>query len=268
MGRVRCCCCCCQLISAVLVRVKTTIMLSSFAKTVATSAVRSIRKVHSSAPACSDVLQVHRDYKENNMETPFEFTAENLERADAIMSIYPDGHKRAAVIPLLDLAQRQVGGWLPLTAMHAVATLLEMPRMRVYEVATFYTMFMRNPVGKYHLQVCTTTPCWLRGSDDIMATLKSKLGITVGETTKDGLFTISEVECLGACVNAPMVQINDDFYEDLTVADTEEILDSLAAGKPTKAGPRSGRYAAEPLGGLTSLTSPPTGPGYMVRDDL
>jgi len=243
-------------------------MLSSITKAVANVAARSIRSVNTSAAVCSDVLQVHRDYAENNMDTPFEWSAENLERAKAIMSIYPDGHKRAAVIPLLDLAQRQVGGWLPLTAMHAVATILEMPRMRVYEVATFYTMFMRNPVGKYHLQVCTTTPCWLRGSDDIMNTIKDKLGITVGETTKDGLFTISEVECLGACVNAPMVQINDDFYEDLTVADTEEILDSLAAGKPTKAGPRSGRYASEPLGGLTSLTTPPTGPGFGVRDDL
>ncbi|CAL4133594.1 unnamed protein product [Meganyctiphanes norvegica] len=243
-------------------------MLSSIAKAVATSAARSIRNVHASAAVSSDVLQVHRDYAENNLDTPFEWTAENLDRANAIMSIYPDGHKRAAVIPLLDLAQRQVGGWLPMTAMHAVASLLQMPRMRVYEVATFYTMFMRNPVGKYHLQVCTTTPCWLRGSDDVMNTIKTKLGIKVGETTKDGLFTLSEVECLGACVNAPMVQINDDFYEDLTIADTEEILDSLATGKATKAGPRSGRYAAEPLGGLTSLTSPPTGPGYMVRDDL
>merc|ERR1711917_143291 len=127
---------------------------------------------------------------------------------------------------------------------------------------------MMNPVGKYHVQVCTTTPCWLRGSDEIMAACKENLGIGPGQMTDDKLFTISEVECLGACVNAPMVQINDDFYEDLTVADTEEILDSLAAGKPTKAGPRSGRYASEPLGGLTSLTTPPTGPGFGVRDDL
>merc|ERR1711887_8743 len=173
-------------------------MLSSIARAVATSAARSIRNVHTSAPVSSDVLQVHRDYNENNMETPFEWSAENLERVEAIMSIYPDGHKRAAVIPLLDLAQRQVGGWLPLTAMHAVASLLQMPRMRVYEVATFYTMFMRNPVGKYHLQVCTTTPCWLRGSDDIMATIKSKLGIKAGHTTDDKMFTITEVECAGA----------------------------------------------------------------------
>merc|ERR1711931_41200 len=125
-------------------------------------------------------------------------------------------------------------------------------------------MFMRNPVGKYHLQVCTTTPCWLRGSDDIMATIKNKLGITVGQTTKDGLFTISEVECLGACVNAPMVQINDDYYEDLTEKDMHEILDDLRAGKKPPAGPRSGRYAAEPFGALTSLTETPPGPGVGV----
>ena len=140
--------------------------------------------------------------------------------------------------------------------------------MRVYEVATFYTMFMRNPVGKYHIQICTTTPCWLRGSDEILAAIKDNLSIGVGETTKDKLFTLSEVECLGACVNAPMVQINDDYYEDLTVNDTNEILEDLKAGKKPAAGPRSGRYAAEPFGGLTSLTETPPGPGVGVRADL
>ncbi|XP_067002382.2 NADH dehydrogenase [ubiquinone] flavoprotein 2, mitochondrial isoform X2 [Anabrus simplex] len=188
-------------------------------------------------------------------------------RADAIMAIYPEGHKRAAVIPLLDLAQRQ-HGWLPISAMHKVAQILDMPRMRVYEVATFYTMFMRNPTGKYHVQVCTTTPCWLRGSDEIMKCIKSKLHLEVGQTTEDGLFTLSEVECLGACVNAPMVQINDNYYEDLTVKDTEEILDELKEGKVPKPGPRSGRYAAEPAGKLTSLTEEPPGPGVGVRSDL
>ena len=149
-----------------------------------------------------------------------------------------------------------------------VARVLVMPRMRVYEVATFYTMFMRNPIGKYHIQVCTTTPCWLRGSDEILAAIKDNLAIGVGETTKDKLFTISEVECLGACVNAPMVQINDDYYEDLTVNDTNEILEDLKAGKKPAAGPRSGRYAAEPFGALTSLTETPPGPGFGVRADL
>merc|ERR1712223_477706 len=203
-----------------------------------------------------DTLVVHRD------------TAENKARADAIMAIYPDGHKRAAVIPLLDLAQRQVGGWLPITAVHHVAEVIGMPRMRVYEVATFYTMFMRNPVGKYHVQVCTTTPCWLRGSDEIMAACKENLGIGVGGMTDDKLFTISEVECLGACVNAPMIQINDDYYEDLTVADTHEILNDLKAGKQPPRGPRSGRFAAEPFGPATSLTETPPGPGVGVRADL
>jgi len=215
-----------------------------------------------------DTLVIHRDTPENNAETPFVFTSENADRAQAIMSIYPDGHKRAAVIPMLDLAQRQAGGWLPISAMHHVAEVIGMPRMRVYEVATFYTMFMRNPVGKYHIQVCTTTPCWLRGSDEIMDAVKANLGIGVGEMSKDKMFTISEVECLGACVNAPMLQINDDYYEDLTVKDTHEILEDLKAGKKPPAGPRSGRYAAEPFGPLTSLTETPPGPGVGVRTDL
>jgi len=220
------------------------------------------------ARAGGDGLQVHRDTPENNIDTPFVFNEENVARTAAIMSIYPEGHRRAAVIPLLDLAQRQNGGWLPISAMHHVADVIGMPRMRVYEVATFYTMFMRNPVGKYHVQICTTTPCWLRGSDEILAAIKQNLGIGVGEMTKDKLFTLSEVECLGACVNAPMVQINDDYYEDLTVKDTHEILDDLKAGNKPPAGPRSGRYAAEPFGKLTSLTEKPPGPGQFCRADL
>lgn len=215
-----------------------------------------------------DGIYVHRDTPENNADTPFAFSEENKARADAILSIYPEGHKRAAVIPLLDLAQRQNGGWLPISAMHHVAEVIGMPRMRVYEVATFYTMFMRNPTGKYHVQVCTTTPCWLRGSDEILEACKKNIGIGVGEMSKDKLFTLSEVECLGACVNAPMVQINDDYYEDLTVKDMNEILDDLKAGKQPAAGPRSGRYAAEPFGELTSLNTPPAGPGVGVRADL
>merc|ERR1719481_1753774 len=222
----------------------------------------------SSARLGGDTNVLHKDTPENNADTPFEFTAENVARANAIMAIYPDGHKRAAVIPLLDLAQRQQGGWLPISAMHHVAEFIGMPRMRVYEVATFYTMFMRNPVGKYHVQVCTTTPCWLRGSDEIMAACKENLGIGVGGMTDDKLFTISEVECLGACVNAPMIQINDDYYEDLTVADTHEILNDLKAGKQPPRGPRSGRFAAEPFGPATSLTETPPGPGVGVRADL
>jgi NADH dehydrogenase (ubiquinone) flavoprotein 2 len=134
-----------------------------------------------------------------------------FQRIKAILNIYPEGHKRGAMIPLLDLAQRQ-HGWLPISAMHKVAEILGLPNMRVYEVATFYTMFLRQPTGTYHIQVCTTTPCWLRGSDEILQACKNKLGINVGEMTKDKKFTLSEAECLGACVNAPMFAVNDDYY--------------------------------------------------------
>ncbi|CAF4734145.1 unnamed protein product, partial [Rotaria socialis] len=174
----------------------------------------------------------------------------------------------AAVIPLLDLAQRQHQGWLPLSAMNKVAEVLKMPRMRVYEVATFYTMFNRNPIGKYHIQVCTTTPCWLCNSDGILKTIEKKLGIHVGQTTPDGLFTLVEAECLGACVNAPMLSINDDYFEDLTEKEISDILDEIKKGGKPKAGPRSTRFAAEPTGGLTSLTEPPKGPGFRLRKEL
>ena len=147
--------------------------------------------------------------------TSFTFSQENLELAKRIIAKYPRGKQASACMPLLDVAQRQNGGWLPRVAMDAVADLLEMPRIRVYEVATFYTMYNKNPVGRHHIQVCTTTPCWLRGSDDIVHTCKKKLGIEVGETTADGQFTLGEVECSGACVNAPVVQIGDDYYEDV-----------------------------------------------------
>ncbi|XP_055711121.1 NADH dehydrogenase [ubiquinone] flavoprotein 2, mitochondrial [Phlebotomus papatasi] len=227
----------------------------------------SARLLQTSATKCSDNLFVHRDTPEDNPSIPFEFTAENKKRIEAIMSIYPEGHKRAAMIPLLDLAQRQ-HGWLPISAMHKVAEILSLPNMRVYEVATFYTMFLRKPTGKYHIQVCTTTPCWLRGSDEVLQTCMKKLNIGVGETTKDQKFTISEVECLGACVNAPMMAINDDYYEDLTVKDTEEILEDLSKGRKPVAGPRSGRFASEPNGGLTSLTEEPTGPGFGIQAGL
>lgn len=230
------------------------------------SALRS-RCLHVTPIATSDKLYVHRDTPENNKDTPFEFTAENKKRANTIMSIYPEGHKAAAVIPLLDLAQRQIG-WVPISAMNRVAEMLHMPKMRVYEVATFYTMFNREPVGKYHIQVCTTTPCMLRNAESIVDVITKKLGISDGETTKDKMFTLTIVECLGACVNAPMMQVNDDYYEDLSEKDVEEILDELAAGKRPKPGPRSSRFACEPFTGLTTLTTPPKGPGFGVRDDL
>lgn len=212
-------------------------------------------------------LSVHRHTADNNPDTPFEFSPETLKRIESIMAIYPDGHKTAAVIPILDLAQRQ-HGWLPISAMNKVADFLNMAPMRVYEVATFYTMFNRSPVGRYHMQICTTTPCMLCDSDSILETISDKLGIKVGETTPDGLFTLNEVECLGACVNAPMVQINDNYYEDLKPDDIKEIIDDLKEGKTPRPGPRNGRFSCEPMGGLTSLNTPPYGPGFGLQSDL
>ena len=231
------------------------------------AATRRLLRSTASCKGGGNQLFVHRDTEENNPDVPFEFSPENLKRIEAIVSNYPEAHKAAAVIPVLDLAQRQ-HGWLPISAMNKTAELVGMARMRVYEVATFYTMFNRSPVGKYHLQVCTTTPCMLCDSTVIVETIRKKLGIEVGETTKDGIFSLVEVECLGACVNAPMVQINDDYYEDLTPKDVEFILDELAADRRPKPGPYSSRHAAEPITGLTTLTEPPKGPGFGVRDDL
>lgn len=230
------------------------------------------RSICKTSAVLSDALFVHRDTSENNADIPFEFTKENVKRAQSIISNYPKGFECSAVMPLLDLAQRQ-HGWLPLSAMHYVADMLKMSRMSVYEVATFYTMYKRDPVGKYHVQICTTTPCMLGGcgSTVILEALKKKLGVEPGHTTADKMFTLSEVECLAACVNAPMVQINDTYYEDLTVNDMNEIIDDLKAGRTPKPGPRSGqgsRFASEPAGGLTSLTTPPYGPGFKVRSDL
>ncbi|MDQ2101420.1 NADH-quinone oxidoreductase subunit NuoE [Azospirillum isscasi] len=183
----------------------------------------------------------------------FAFTPENLERAKAIIAKYPAGKQASACMPLLDLAQRQHDGWLPRVAMDAVADLLGMPRIRVYEVATFYTMYNKTPVGKHVIQVCTTTPCWLRGSDDIVHTCERKLGIGVGETTADGQFTLREVECSGACVNAPVVQIGDDYYEDVSPEHMEKIIDALKSGEIPKHGSQIGRQSSEPVGGPTTL---------------
>jgi NADH-quinone oxidoreductase subunit E len=188
-----------------------------------------------------------------------------MKAAQAIIAKYPQGRQASAVMPLLDLAQRQVGGkdgagWLPRAAMDCVADLLDMPRIRVYEVATFYTMYNLRPVGKYHVQVCTNLPCWLRGSDQVVAACEKALGVGMGGTTEDGKFTLSEVECLGACVNAPMVQINDDYYEDLDEISAISILSELKVGGTPKPGSQIGRKTCEPVGGLTSLTNVPKRP--------
>jgi len=161
----------------------------------------------------------------------FAFSDENLVLAKKIIAKYPRGRQASAVIPLLDLAQRQNGGWLPQEAMDVVAKMLDMPPVKVYEVATFYTMFNLNPVGENVVRVCTTTPCALRGGDGILHACRERLGIKVGETTKDGKFTLHEVECLGACVGAPVAQINDDVHDNLTSETIGKILDDLALSK-------------------------------------
>ena len=184
-----------------------------------------------------------------NQPASFTFRAENLERAKKIIAKYPPGRQASAVLALLDLAQRQHGGWLPRVAMDHVAGILDMAPIRVYEVATFYTMFNLQPVGRYHLQVCRTTPCWLRGADELTETCKRKLGIGLKGRTADGKFSLIEVECLGGCVNAPVVQINDDFYEDLDPKKLEALLDALARGEKPKMGSQIGRQGSAPEGG-------------------
>ncbi|KAF7796771.1 hypothetical protein EIP86_007954 [Pleurotus ostreatoroseus] len=187
---------------------------------------------------------------------PFEFDEGNLKRAQEIISHYPPQYKKAAVIPLLDLGQRQNKGWTSISVMNYVAKLLEMPPMRVYEVATFYTMFNREPMGQNFVQVCTTTPCMLRGAYDILDTVCQELGgIKPGDTTKDGKFTVIEVECQGACSNAPMLVVGDDFYEDLTPETTRKVLQAFSKGEKPKPGPQSGRHTSENSAGLTALAS-------------
>jgi len=164
----------------------------------------------------------------------FAFTEENQKLAQKHITKYPVDRQASAVLPLLDLAQRQNDNWLPIAAIECVAGILSMPVIRVMEVATFYTMFNLAPVGKYHIQVCGTTPCWLRGAAEIKDLCKNKLKIDLGETTQDGMFSLCEVECLGACANAPVVQINDDYYEDLDPESMDKIIDNLTAGKPVQ----------------------------------
>ena len=184
----------------------------------------------------------------------FEFTTDMLTEANKIIARYPEGRQASAVMPLLDLAQRQNGGWLPRAAMDHVAGILGMPKIRVYEVATFYTMYNLQPVGEHVVQVCTTTPCALRGAEKVLHTIKTELGVETGGTSSDGKFTVLEVECLGACVNAPMIQIDDDYYEDLDELSTKKILDSFKNGEKPAPGPQNGRMGSEPKGGPTVLT--------------
>ena len=189
----------------------------------------------------------------------FEFTSDYKAKADYHIAKYPEGRQKSAVMPLLDLTQHQVSeetntqGWLPLSVMEYVAQYLDMPIIRVVEVATFYFMYNLVPVGKYHVQVCGTTPCMLRGSDDIISACK-KRGMAKGQVSEDGLWTLTEVECMGNCATAPMVQINDDNFEDLTPERLDVVLDALAKGEEPKPGTQEpGRHTSEPSGGATTL---------------
>lgn len=188
----------------------------------------------------------------------FAWTDENQTKAHQILGRYPKGREQSGSLPLLDLAQRQVGtetgtqGWLPVPVIEFVARAINVAYMRVYEVATFYTMFNLSPVGRYHVQVCGTTPCMLAGSDDVLAACKNR-GLVKGATTPDGIFTLTEVECLGACANAPMVQVNDDNFEDLDYDRTIVVLEMLARGERPTPGSQTGRRDSCPAGGPTSL---------------
>ena len=185
--------------------------------------------------------------------TKFEWTPENEATAQMHIAKYPAGRQQSAVMPLLDLAQRQNGGHVTQGIMEYIADYLDMPAIKVMEVATFYTMYQHQPVGKHHVQVCGTTPCWLRGADDIMKACKSHLGLEKGGTTEDGMFTLSEVECAGACVNAPVVAIGDDYFEDLTPESMIELLNKLKKGEAIKPGPQIDRQTSSPFGGPTTL---------------
>ena len=185
----------------------------------------------------------------------FAFSAENEAEIKRIVAKYPKGRQASAVMPLLDMAQRQHENWIPMKAIELIAEKLDMAKIRVLEVATFYTMFNLKPVGKYFLQACTTTPCWLRGSDEMMRCIKDRYGITSGQSSDCGRFTLLEVECLGACVNAPILQVNDDFYEDLNYQTTGDLLDALEKDAPPAVGSVLGRSGSEASGGATSLNA-------------
>lgn len=186
--------------------------------------------------------------------TNFEFTPDNKAWAEKEVAKYPPGRQASAVLALLWRAQKQSGYWLPRSAIETVAAMLDMPNIRVLEVATFYTMFNLAPVGRHYVQLCGTTPCMLCGAEDLKAVCRKRIG-EQGHVTSDGLFSWTEVECLGACCNAPMVQINEDYYEDLTPEIFAKLLDDLVAGRPVRIGSQIGRVSSEPIGGLTSLTT-------------
>lgn len=193
-------------------------------------------------------------YPENTVAQPesFAFSPENLEAAKKVIAKYPDGRQRSAVMPLLDMAQRQEG-WLSRVAMDVVAEMLGIPPIKVYEVATFYTMYNLKPVGRLHVQVCTNISCWLRGAPEIVRACRDVLGVDFGETTPDRAATLAEVECLGACANAPVMQVNDDLYEDLTYDTAKAVLEALLKGEKPAIGSQSGRQGSCSCKGATTL---------------
>ena len=187
-----------------------------------------------------------------NQPDSFAFTQENMDWAATQIAKYPEGRQASAILPLLWQAQKQGGGWLSEPAIRCVADMLGMAYIRALEVATFYSMFNLSPVGKFFVQLCGTTPCWLRGADDLKDVCRRQIG-EPGDISEDGKLSWLEVECLGACVNAPMVQINDDFYEDLTADTFERLLEDLRHGRDVVTGPQNGRQASAPEGGPTVL---------------
>lgn len=204
---------------------------------------------------CFSTVQVnHTPDPHNTTSHVFNFNPDNEKKIDVLLRKYPSNYKRSAVIPMLFIAQEQNGNFLSLSAMNKVAEILEMPPIDVYEVASFYTMFNRTKVGRFHLQVCGTTPCMVRGAEKIISALEDHLHIRLGETTPDMMFTISEVECLGACVNAPMMQVNNQWvYEDLDEQNVIELIEKFRSGNEVKVGPQNHRKNSEGPIGRTSL---------------
>ncbi|MBN2751891.1 MAG: NADH-quinone oxidoreductase subunit NuoE [Rhodospirillaceae bacterium] len=212
-------------------------------------------------------MDLREDIKTMDQPETFAFSPENQAEVAAIVAKYPQGRQRSAVMPLLDMAQRQSSGWLPRAAMDHVAELLGMPPVRVYEVATFYTMYNLKPVGRLHVQICTNVPCWLRGAPEIVRAAQDVLGVAFGQTTEDGAATLTEVECLGACANAPVMQVNDDLYEDLTYDTAKAVLEALLKGEtPPIAGSQAGRRGACPCHGATTLKD--LAGDYVAQDSV
>ena len=189
----------------------------------------------------------YKSFAEDSLQPKeFSFNNFNLKKAKEIIKIYPSNYKESSIMPLLSIAQSQNNGWVPKKAIEYISEFIGVPEIKVLELATFYSMYNLSPVGKFHIEVCTTTPCMLRGSDSMLNLCKKKLGIDIGEITKDKTFSLGKVECLGACVNAPVVKINEDYYEDLNSQNFDKLINNLKDNKNVKIGPQSKRMGSEP----------------------